>query len=104
MDIFIQFFNDESNLLFIYLLFFIIILGFEVIFKVFIVFYMFLMLGVNVIFGVVIIGVILFICQVDFDDYLILGFGFLGVIFGMVNVAGGFVVIDCMLEMFKKKK
>ena len=30
--------------------------------------------------------------------------GFLGVVLGMVNAAGGFVVTDRMLEMFKKKK
>ena len=30
--------------------------------------------------------------------------GFLAVVFGMLNVVGGFVVTDRMLEMFKKKK
>lgn len=65
---------------------------------------MLLMLGVNVISGVVIIGVILLIWQVELDDYLIFSLGFFGVVLGMVNVVGGFVVMDCMLEMFKKKK
>ena len=35
---------------------------------------------------------------------LALGFGFLAVILGTLNVVGGFVVTDRMLEMFKKKK
>ncbi|KGE85877.1 MULTISPECIES: NAD(P) transhydrogenase subunit alpha [Phaeodactylibacter] len=104
MDTFIQFFNDESNLLLIYLLLFTIILGFEVISKVPTVLHTPLMSGANAISGVVIIGAILLIRQADPDDYLTLGLGFLGVILGMVNVAGGFAVTDRMLEMFKKKK
>jgi NAD(P) transhydrogenase subunit alpha len=62
------------------------------------------MSGANAISGVVIIGAILLIRQAHPDDYLTLGLGFLGVILGMVNVAGGFAVTDRMLEMFKKKK
>jgi NAD(P) transhydrogenase subunit alpha len=31
-------------------------------------------------------------------------FGFIAVILGTLNVVGGFVVTDRMLEMFKKKK
>ncbi|MBV6654919.1 MAG: NAD(P) transhydrogenase subunit alpha [Mameliella sp.] len=104
MDTFIQFFNDESNLLLIYLLLFTIILGFEVISKVPTVLHTPLMSGANAISGVVIIGAILLIRQADPNDYLTLGLGFLGVILGMVNVAGGFAVTDRMLEMFKKKK
>jgi NAD(P) transhydrogenase subunit alpha len=104
MDTFIQFFNDESNLLLIYLLLFTIILGFEVISKVPTVLHTPLMSGANAISGVVIIGAILLIRQAHPDDYLTLGLGFLGVILGMVNVAGGFAVTDRMLEMFKKKK
>ncbi len=104
MDAFIQFFNDESNLLLIYLLLFTIILGFEVISKVPTVLHTPLMSGANAISGVVIIGAILLIRQSEPDDYLTLGLGFLGVILGMVNVAGGFAVTDRMLEMFKKKK
>ncbi|MEQ8704993.1 MAG: NAD(P) transhydrogenase subunit alpha [Phaeodactylibacter sp.] len=104
MDTFIQFFNDEGNLLLIYLLLFTIILGFEVISKVPTVLHTPLMSGANAISGVVIIGAILLIRQAEPDDYLTLGLGFLGVILGMVNVAGGFAVTDRMLEMFKKKK
>ncbi|NBC06727.1 MAG: NAD(P) transhydrogenase subunit alpha [Bacteroidetes bacterium] len=104
MDSFIQFFNNEANLLLIYLLLFTILLGFEVISKVPTVLHTPLMSGANAISGVVIIGAILLIRQAEPDDYLTLGLGFLGVVLGMVNVAGGFAVTDRMLEMFKKKK
>jgi NAD(P) transhydrogenase subunit alpha len=38
------------------------------------------------------------------DNYLALILGFISVILGTLNVVGGFVVTDRMLEMFKKKK
>ncbi len=104
MDIIIQFFNNQENLLLIYLLAFTILLGFEVISKVPTVLHTPLMSGANAISGVVIIGAILLIRQAEPDDYLTLALGFLGVILGMINVAGGFAVTDRMLEMFKKKK
>ena len=62
------------------------------------------MSGANAISGVVIIGAILLIRQTPSDDYLILTFGLLGVILGMINVVGGFAVTNRMLEMFNKKK
>jgi NAD(P) transhydrogenase subunit alpha len=94
----------ESNLNYIYLLIFTIILGFEVISKVPTVLHTPLMSGANAISGVVIIGAIILIRQSDPNDYLSLSMGLLGVILGMINVMGGFVVTDRMLEMFKKKK
>jgi NAD(P) transhydrogenase subunit alpha len=41
--------------------------------------------------------------QASPDNYLALTVGFLAVIVGTLNVVGGFVVTDRMLEMFKKK-
>jgi NAD(P) transhydrogenase subunit alpha len=102
MDTFYTFFNE--NLFLIYLLIFTILLGFEVISKVPTVLHTPLMSGANAISGVVIIGAILLIRQAAADDYLTLSLGFLGVVLGMINVMGGFVVTDRMLEMFKKKK
>lgn len=102
METIYTFFNQ--NLILIYLLIFTIILGFEVISKVPTVLHTPLMSGANAISGVVIIGAILLIRQAAPDDYFTLGLGFLGVVLGMVNVAGGFAVTDRMLEMFKKKK
>jgi NAD(P) transhydrogenase subunit alpha len=40
----------------------------------------------------------------DPDDMIALILGFLAVIVGTLNVVGGFVVTDRMLEMFNKKK
>jgi NAD(P) transhydrogenase subunit alpha len=37
-------------------------------------------------------------------NYLAMGLGFIAVFLGTLNVVGGFVVTDRMLEMFKKKK
>lgn len=102
METFYQFFND--NLLLLYLLVFTIILGFEVISKVPTILHTPLMSGANAVSGVVIIGAILLIRQTPSDDYPTLVLGFVGVVLGMVNAMGGFVVTDRMLGMFKKKK
>ncbi|MES2656940.1 MAG: NAD(P) transhydrogenase subunit alpha [Bacteroidota bacterium] len=61
-----------------------------------------LMSGANAIHGVVIIGSIIVMGQAEHIASLILGF--LAVVLGTLNVVGGFVVTDRMLEMFKKKK
>ena len=63
-----------------------------------------LMSGANAIHGVVIIGAIIVMGKAEPDNYLALVLGFLGVILGTLNVVGGFVVTDRMLEMFSKKK
>ena len=63
-----------------------------------------LMSGANAIHGVVIIGAILVMLNVDTDNILALSLGFVAVVLGTLNVVGGFVVTDRMLEMFKKKK
>jgi NAD(P) transhydrogenase subunit alpha len=63
-----------------------------------------LMSGANAIHGVVIVGAIYVMLHVDPTDYLSLILGFLAVFLGTLNVVGGFVVTDRMLEMFKKKK
>jgi NAD(P) transhydrogenase subunit alpha len=61
-----------------------------------------LMSGANAIHGVVIIGAIIIMGQAESIQHLILGF--IAVVLGTLNVVGGFVVTDRMLEMFKKKK
>jgi NAD(P) transhydrogenase subunit alpha len=62
-----------------------------------------LMSGANAIHGVVIVGAILVLLNCDPNNTLDLILGFLAVILGTLNVVGGFVVTDRMLEMFKKK-
>ncbi len=62
-----------------------------------------LMSGANAIHGVVIVGAIYVMLNVDPNNVLALVLGFLAVLLGTLNVVGGFVVTDRMLEMFKKK-
>ena len=62
-----------------------------------------LMSGANAIHGVVVVDAIYVMLSVDPTDYLALALGFLAVVLGTLNVVGGFVVTDRMLDMFKKK-
>ncbi|MEW6773416.1 MAG: NAD(P) transhydrogenase subunit alpha [Bacteroidota bacterium] len=62
-----------------------------------------LMSGANAIHGVVIIGAIHVMLNLNPEDTVALVLGFLAVFLGTLNVVGGFVVTDRMLEMFKKK-
>ena len=77
--------------------------GFEVVSKVSAVLHTPLMSGANAIHGVVIVGAIIVMLDTEPDNYIGLALGFLAVILGTLNVVGGFVVTDRMLEMFKKK-
>lgn len=80
-----------------------ILLGIEVISNVPAVLHTPLMSGANAIHGVVIIGAIIVMGHADPENYLALTLGFLAVVLGTLNVVGGFVVTDRMLDMFKKK-
>jgi NAD(P) transhydrogenase subunit alpha len=88
----------------IYIVTLMIFVGIEVIGRVPSVLHTPLMSGANAIHGVVIIGAIIVMGNASPDNYLALILGFLAVIVGTLNVVGGFVVTDRMLEMFKKKK
>ena len=88
----------------IYIVILMIFLGIEVIGRVPSVLHTPLMSGANAIHGVVIIGAIIVMGKAESDNYLALILGFLAVVLGTINVVGGFVVTDRMLEMFKKKK
>jgi NAD(P) transhydrogenase subunit alpha len=77
--------------------------GFEVVSKVSSTLHTPLMSGANAIHGVVLIGAIIVMGNASPDDTLSLVFGTLAVFVGTLNVIGGFVVTDRMLEMFKKK-
>ena len=97
-----NFFTD--NLQMIYIIVLMVFVGVEVISHVPAVLHTPLMSGANAIHGVIIIGAILVMLGVDPDNILALALGFVAVILGTLNVVGGFVVTDRMLEMFKKKK
>jgi H+-translocating NAD(P) transhydrogenase subunit alpha len=77
-------------------------LGIEVISNVPSVLHTPLMSGANAISGVIIVGGIILAGHAGTAVEWILGI--LAVLMGTLNVAGGFVVTDRMLEMFKKKK
>jgi H+-translocating NAD(P) transhydrogenase subunit alpha len=91
-----------ENLQLIYLIILMIFVGVELISHVPSVLHTPLMSGANAIHGVVIIGSIIVMGQAH--DILPLILGFLAVVLGTLNVVGGFVVTDRMLEMFKKRK
>jgi NAD(P) transhydrogenase subunit alpha len=92
----------SDNQLMVYLVILMIFLGIELIEKVPSVLHTPLMSGANAIHGVVIIGAIIIMGQATSSYAKILGF--IAVVLGTLNVVGGFVVTDRMLEMFKKKK
>jgi len=76
--------------------------GFEVISKVPNTLHTPLMSGTNAIHGIVVIGGLYLIGRVDgaLNDALLM----IAIIFGTINVVGGFLVTDRMLGMFKAKK
>ena len=79
-----------------------IFVGFEVVSKVSAVLHTPLMSGANAIHGIVVMGAI--IVTGAAEDTLPLVLGLLAVFLGAINLVGGFVVTDRMLEMFKPKK
>ena len=63
-----------------------------------------LMSGTNAIHGVVLIGALAVLGSVEHPSLAIQIILFVAVVFGTLNVVGGFVVTDRMLGMFKGKK
>jgi NAD(P) transhydrogenase subunit alpha len=88
----------------IYIVILMIFVGIEVIGRVPSVLHTPLMSGANAIHGVVVIGAIIVMGKAESHNYIVLALGFLAVVLGTLNVVGGFVVTDRMLEMFKSKK
>lgn len=75
--------------------------GYELIAKVPVILHTPLMSGSNFIHGVVVVGAMLALgqAQTPFE----IGVGFVAVVLGAANAAGGYVVTERMLAMFKKK-
>lgn len=94
----------STNQQIIYIVILMVFVGIEVIGRVPSVLHTPLMSGANAIHGVVVIGAIIVMGKAETDNYTALILGFLAVVLGTINVVGGFVVTDRMLEMFKKKK
>jgi len=76
--------------------------GFEVISKVPVVLHTPLMSGTNAIHGIVMLGGVLVLATASTP--LLTALGFVAVVLGAMNLFGGFVVTDRMLEMFRSKK
>lgn len=102
MDTVIEWVSNNREIFYIVIL--MIFVGIEVIGRVPSVLHTPLMSGANAIHGVVIIGAIIVMGRAESDNYAALILGFLAVVLGTLNVVGGFVVTDRMLEMFKSKK
>ncbi len=100
MESILQFISDHQMM--IYLVVLMIFVGVELIEKVPSVLHTPLMSGANAIHGVIIIGSIIIMGQAESIFATVLGF--IAVVLGTLNVVGGFVVTDRMLDMFKKKK
>jgi H+-translocating NAD(P) transhydrogenase subunit alpha len=75
--------------------------GFELISRVPTMLHTPLMSGTNAIHGIVVIGAMLILGTTD--SALEKALAFVAVVFGTINVVGGFLVTDRMLEMFKRR-
>lgn len=76
--------------------------GYEVIAKVPVILHTPLMSGSNFIHGIVLVGAMVALGQADTSVEKVIGF--LGVLLGAMNAAGGYAVTERMLKMFEKKK
>jgi len=76
--------------------------GFEVVSKVSTTLHTPLMSGANAIHGVILVGAIIVAGQAD--DTYVLALALVAVVLATVNMVGGFVVTDRMLEMFRRPR
>ena len=75
--------------------------GYEVISRVPVILHTPLMSGSNFIHGVVLIGAMVALGKADPDEPMQLLLGFIAVLLGAANAAGGYIVTERMLAMFK---
>ncbi len=78
------------------------LVGFEVISKVPATLHTPLMSGANAIHGVILLGAILVTGSTDSNGALVVGL--VAIVLAAVNMVGGFVVTDRMLQMFTRRK
>lgn len=76
--------------------------GYEVIGRVPVVLHTPLMSGSNFIHGIVVVGAMVALGHAETTTEKVIGF--VGVLLGSVNAAGGYAVTERMLEMFEQKK
>jgi len=75
--------------------------GYEVVSKVPTMLHTPLMSGANAVHGVIVVGAMLVAASAEGPLRIVLAL--IGVVLGTINVVGGFVVTDRMLEMFKRR-
>ncbi|MGH3558170.1 MAG: NAD(P) transhydrogenase subunit alpha [Acidimicrobiales bacterium] len=63
-----------------------------------------LMSGTNAIHGIVVLGALLLLGRIEHPSLALQIILFVALVFGTLNVIGGFIVTDRMLGMFKGKK
>ena len=78
--------------------------GYEVISRVPVILHTPLMSGSNFVHGVVLVGGMVALGNASPNDPLQLAIGFIAVLLGAANAAGGYVVTERMLAMFKGGK
>jgi H+-translocating NAD(P) transhydrogenase subunit alpha len=76
--------------------------GYEVVSKVPTMLHTPLMSGANAVHGVIVVGAMLVAASAD--DPLRIVLALVAVVLGTINVVGGFVVTDRMLEMFRRRR
>lgn len=91
----------DLNLVFIFIL--AVFIGFELISKVPTTLHTPLMSGSNAISGITIVGALL-AAGSHINDTLTIVLGTFAIAFAMINVVGGYLVTDRMLDMFKQKE
>jgi NAD(P) transhydrogenase subunit alpha len=77
--------------------------GYEVVSKVPTMLHTPLMSGANAVHGVIVVGALLVSATAVGEGPLRIVLALIGVTLGTINVVGGFVVTDRMLEMFRKR-
>jgi NAD(P) transhydrogenase subunit alpha len=77
--------------------------GYEVVSKVPTMLHTPLMSGANAVHGVIVVGALLVSATAVGEGWLRIVLALVGVTLGTINVVGGFVVTDRMLEMFRKR-
>ena len=92
--------SDGMTLLTIFVL--AVFVGFEVISKVSSVLHTPLMSGANALHGVILVGAVIVAGRAESTPALALGL--VAVVLATVNMVGGFVVTDRMLEMFSRRR
>ncbi len=93
--------NEQTVVLFTYFVLAAFI-GFEVVSNVPTILHTPLMSGTNAIHGIILVGSLLIAANAQTP--LEIALGFLAVLLATINVVGGFVVTDRMLEMFKTRQ